>query len=105
MAKEFQKKLDLAKNRMYCNYAFYFGATANNTNMLSDLKEKCQESDTMKNNLTTVAFVKQPTEDYDSNIIYDVINGITGMFSNNSLEKLQEELIAEESENQQSNGN
>ncbi len=21
---EFQKKLDLAKNRMYCNYAFYF---------------------------------------------------------------------------------
>ena len=25
---EFQKKLDLAKNRMYCNYAFYFGATA-----------------------------------------------------------------------------
>ena len=26
--KEFQKKLDLAKNRMYCNYAFYFGATA-----------------------------------------------------------------------------
>ena len=26
--KEFQIKLDLAKNRMYCNYAFYFGATA-----------------------------------------------------------------------------
>ena len=26
--KEFQRKLDLAKNRMYCNYAFYFGATA-----------------------------------------------------------------------------
>ena len=25
---EFQKKIDLAKNRMYCNYAFYFGATA-----------------------------------------------------------------------------
>ena len=22
---EFQRKLDLAKNRMYCNYAFYFG--------------------------------------------------------------------------------
>ena len=22
--KEFQRKLDLAKNRMYCNYAFYF---------------------------------------------------------------------------------
>jgi len=27
---EFQRKLDLAKNRMYCNYAFYFGATADN---------------------------------------------------------------------------
>ena len=28
--KEFQRKLDLAKNRMYCNYAFYIGATADN---------------------------------------------------------------------------
>ena len=28
--KEFQRKLSLAKNRMYCNYAFYFGATADN---------------------------------------------------------------------------
>ncbi len=36
--KEFQRKLDLAKNRMYCNYAFYFGATANNANELADLK-------------------------------------------------------------------
>jgi dihydroorotase len=36
--KEFQKKLDLAKNRMYCNYAFYFGATADNANELADLK-------------------------------------------------------------------
>ena len=35
---EFQKKLDLAKNRMYCNYAFYFGATANNGNELANLK-------------------------------------------------------------------
>ena len=26
--KEFQRKLDLAKNRMYCNYAFYFGAVS-----------------------------------------------------------------------------
>jgi len=26
----FQDKLDRAKNRMYCNYAFYFGATENN---------------------------------------------------------------------------
>ena len=36
--KEFQRKLDLAKNRMYCNYAFYFGATADNSNELADLK-------------------------------------------------------------------
>ena len=35
---EFQKKLNLAKNRMYCNYAFYFGATANNENELADLE-------------------------------------------------------------------
>ena len=34
---EFQKKLDLAKNRMYCNYAFYFGATADNASELADL--------------------------------------------------------------------
>ena len=40
---EFQKKLNLAKNRMYCNYAFYFGATADNINELADLKnlESC----------------------------------------------------------------
>ena len=37
--KEFQRKLDLAKNRMYCNYAFYFGATADNANELADLKK------------------------------------------------------------------
>ena len=36
--KEFQRKLELAKNRMYCNYAFYFGATADNSNELADLK-------------------------------------------------------------------
>ena len=36
--KEFQRKLDLAKNRMYCNYAFYFGATADNAHELADLK-------------------------------------------------------------------
>ena len=35
---EFRKKLALAKNRMYCNYAFYFGATADNSNELADLK-------------------------------------------------------------------
>ncbi len=37
--KEFQRKLDLAKNRMYCNYAFYFGATADNANDLARLKD------------------------------------------------------------------
>ena len=35
---EFQRKLDLAKNRMYCNYAFYFGATADNSDDLASLK-------------------------------------------------------------------
>jgi dihydroorotase len=35
---EFKKKLDLAKNRMYCNYAFYFGATPDNAAELADLK-------------------------------------------------------------------
>ena len=36
--KEFHRKLDLAKNRMYCNYAFYFGATADNADDLASLK-------------------------------------------------------------------
>ena len=36
--KEFQRKLDLAKNRMYSNYAFYFGATADNADDLASLK-------------------------------------------------------------------
>ena len=36
--KEFKRKLDLAKNRMYCNYGFYFGATADNVNQLAKLK-------------------------------------------------------------------
>ncbi len=35
---EFQRKLDLAKNRMYCNYAFYFGATADNADDLAKLE-------------------------------------------------------------------
>ena len=35
---EFQRKLDLAKNRMYCNHAFYFGATADNAKDLASLK-------------------------------------------------------------------
>ena len=36
--KEFQNKLNLAKNRMYTNYAFYFGATPENQSELADLK-------------------------------------------------------------------
>ena len=36
---EFQRKLDLAKNRMYCNYAFYFGATAENSEDLASLQD------------------------------------------------------------------
>tara|TARA_B100001996_G_scaffold342004_1_gene296391 strand:- start:417 stop:1721 length:1305 start_codon:yes stop_codon:yes gene_type:complete len=36
---EFKKKLDLAKNRMYCNYAFYFGATPDNALDLANLKD------------------------------------------------------------------
>ena len=35
---EFDKKLNLAKNRMYSNYAFYFGATPENIDQLSKLK-------------------------------------------------------------------
>ena len=33
---EFKRKLSLAANRMYCNYAFYFGATPDN---IEDLKK------------------------------------------------------------------
>ena len=35
---EFEKKLQLAKNRMHSNYAFYFGATPDNIDQLSKLK-------------------------------------------------------------------
>ena len=35
---EFEKKLQLAKDRMHSNYAFYFGATPENTQQLSQLK-------------------------------------------------------------------
>jgi dihydroorotase len=35
---EFDKKLQLAKNRMHSNYAFYFGATPENIEQLSKLK-------------------------------------------------------------------
>jgi dihydroorotase len=36
---EFDKKLNLAKNRMHCNYAFYFGATPENIDQLAKLKD------------------------------------------------------------------
>ena len=36
---EFDKKLQLAKNRMHSNYAFYFGATPDNTDQLARLKD------------------------------------------------------------------
>ncbi len=36
--KEFNNKLNLAKNRMYSNYAFYFGATPDNSYDLAKLK-------------------------------------------------------------------
>ena len=36
---EFDKKLLAAKNRMHSNYAFYFGATPDNTNQLAKLKD------------------------------------------------------------------
>ena len=36
---EFEKKLQAAKNRMHSNYAFYFGATPNNTDQLAKLKD------------------------------------------------------------------
>ena len=35
---EFEKKLNAAKNRMHSNYAFYFGATPQNTEQLAQLK-------------------------------------------------------------------
>ena len=37
--KEFLNKLRLAKNRMFCNYGFYFGATPENYNNLGDLED------------------------------------------------------------------
>ncbi len=36
---EFDRKLQLAKNRMHSNYAFYFGATPENIDQLSKLKD------------------------------------------------------------------
>ena len=36
---EFKKNLQAAKNRMHSNYAFYFGATPDNIEQLSKLKD------------------------------------------------------------------
>ncbi len=36
--KEFNNKLNAAKNRMFCNYAFYFGATPDNMKELASVK-------------------------------------------------------------------
>ena len=36
---EFEKKIQLAKDRMHSNYAFYFGATPDNVDQLSKLKK------------------------------------------------------------------
>ena len=36
---EFNKKLNLAKNRMFSNYAFYFGATPHNTEELKRIEK------------------------------------------------------------------
>ena len=36
---EFKKKINLANNRMYCNHAFYFGATPDNQSELANLKD------------------------------------------------------------------
>ncbi len=36
---EFNRKIGLAKNRMYCNHAFYFGATPDNQSELANLKD------------------------------------------------------------------
>ena len=35
---EFQKKINLAKGRMYTNHAFYFGATPNNSKDLAEIE-------------------------------------------------------------------
>uniref|UniRef100_A0A6C0L324 Uncharacterized protein n=1 Tax=viral metagenome TaxID=1070528 RepID=A0A6C0L324_9ZZZZ len=67
--------------------------------ILSELNQKCDESTSMKNNLTTVAFVKPPLSDEsDNSILYNVIHGIGGIFTNNNLHKLEEELKKEEEE-------
>ena len=38
--KLFKKKLSSAKNRMFCNYAFYFGAEKNNTTEIKKIENE-----------------------------------------------------------------
>ena len=71
--KEFQNKLNLAKNRMYCNYAFYFGATSSNHSDLADLK-----------NLEGCCGVKLFTGSSTGNLLVDKEEDIEKVFENTS---------------------
>ena len=71
--KEFQRKLDLAKNRMYCNYAFYFGATADNADDLADLK-----------NLEGCCGIKLFAGSSTGNLLVDKETDIEKVFKNSS---------------------
>tara|TARA_B100001250_G_scaffold338488_1_gene305570 strand:+ start:592 stop:1902 length:1311 start_codon:yes stop_codon:yes gene_type:complete len=71
--KEFQNKLNLAKNRMYCNYAFYFGATPNNYQDLADLK-------TLEGCCGVKLFAGSST----GNLLVDKEEDITKVFENTS---------------------
>ncbi len=71
--KEFQNKLNLAKNRMYCNYAFYFGATPSNHFELADLK-----------NLEGCCGVKLFTGSSTGNLLVDKEEDIEKVFEHTS---------------------
>jgi len=71
--KEFQNKLNLAKNRMYCNYAFYFGATPSNHSDLADLK-----------NLEGCCGVKLFAGSSTGNLLVDKENDIEKIFQHTS---------------------
>ena len=71
--KEFQNKLNLAKNRMYCNYAFYFGATPSNHSELADL-----------NNLEGCCGVKLFVGSSTGNLLVDKEEDIEKVFESTS---------------------
>ena len=71
--KEFQRKLDLAKNRMYCNYAFYFGATAGNVSQLAEL-----------NNLEGCCGIKLFVGSSTGNLLVALEEDIDKVFQNSS---------------------